>query len=387
MSHSHPAIELSRRAFVRRTAAALAAGGVARLSAAEDAGSGRSAGEHPVDVPAMGPRFTALATDAPLAMQFRGRSADDARRWQAEFAAKLRELLGPHQPPAKYESVLERRVEKPTHVREERVLTAEGVPPLPFHLLLPKDAGKKRPGVLAVHGHGPFGHDAVAGIDDTAERREDIEKYKYDYGRKLVERGYVVAAPCLTPFGRRLGNDKTKRGDACTLANLLLQHVGKLLIAENLRDCLWTFEALASHPAVDAERLGCVGLSYGGRMTTLTAALEPRVRVAVIAGAMNVFQERAMSGATSGCQVIPGLLNFGDMPEVGALIAPRPCLWTVGDADRLLKPDWVEKFHERLNRVYSAFGAADQLSVDRFAGGHEWHAEAANPVLDRALRA
>ena len=63
--------------------------------------------------------------------------------------------------------------------------------------------------------------------------------------------------------------------------------VGKLLIAENLRDALWAFEFLARNPKVDPGRIGCVGLSYGGRMTMLTAALEKRIRVAVISGALN----------------------------------------------------------------------------------------------------
>jgi dienelactone hydrolase len=394
MSGSRTPPELDRRAFVRRTlGAALAAAGASAAFAEENPPPA-------VDVPTALRRLNALAEQAPLSMQFRGGSADEARRWQAEFAERLRELLGPHRPPAQYESILERRVERPTHIREERVLVAEGVAaegvaPVPFHLLLPKDAagplaggtgsGGRRAGILAIHGHGPFGHDPVAGIDDTPERKADIDKAKYDYGQKLVERGYVVAAPCLTPFGRRLGDEQRKRTDPCTLVNLLMQHVGKLLIAENLRDCLWTLDALAAHAAVDPERLGCVGLSYGGRMTTFTTALDPRVKVCVIAGAMNVFQERAMSGSTSGCQVIPGLLNYGDIPEVASLIAPRPCLWTVGDKDGLLKPQWVDKFHGRLKRVYAAWGAADQLSVDRFAGGHEWHGEPSYAVLDRAL--
>jgi dienelactone hydrolase len=157
------------------------------------------------------------------------------------------------------------------------------------------------------------------------------------------------------------------------------------LIAENLRDCLWTLDYLAGHEGVDADRLGCVGLSYGGRMTTLTAALDPRVRVAVIAGAMNVFQERAMRGSTAGCQVIPGLLNYGDTPEIAGLIAPRTCLFSVGDQDGLLDPAWVEKFRERTQGVYAAYDAADQLHVDRFAGGHEWHGDVAHSLLDKGL--
>lgn len=372
---------LDRRDFLRLLpATALASGAAVQLF-----GDEQSNVIAPIDA-----RMTALEEAAPLAMQFRGKTPDEARRWQKEFAAKLGELLGPHRPPQRWDCIVERRVELPTHIREERVLSAESLSPVPFHLLLPHGdanaASAKRAGILAIHGHGDFGHDSIAGIDGTPERKAEIEKYKYDYGVKLVERGYVVAAPCLTPMGRRLGSDKVKRGDACTLVNLQLQHLGKLLIAENLRDCLWTLDFLAQHTAVDAARLGCVGLSYGGRMTTLTAALDPRIRIAVIAGAMNVFQERAMHGSVSGCQVIPGLLNFGDMPEVAGLIAPRACIWTVGEKDRLLDPTWAETFRERQGRVYAAHGAIEQVEVDHFAGGHEWHGDVAYPILAKVLQ-
>lgn len=357
----------------------LAAGGYRRLRADES----------PADVPPVGPRMRTLEEAAPLTMQFRGRTADEARRWQADFAARLHELLGPTTPPQQWECTLERRVELPTHVREERVLSADGLAPVPLHLLLPKDAASpttKRPAILALHGHGAFGHDPVAGVDDAEELQRAIAASNYDYGRKLVERGYVVAAPCFTPFGRRLGANTAKRGDACTLVNLQLQYLGKLLMAENLRDALWTVEYLVRHEAVDAARLGCVGLSYGGRMTMLTTALEPRIRVAVISGAMNCLQERAMNASIAGCQLIPGLLQYGDVPEIAALIAPRPCVWEVGSRDGLLTPEWCDKIYERQGRIYAALGASDAVRVDRFDGGHQWHGDVAYPVLEGSLR-
>src|SRR5207302_5517393 len=108
-----------------------------------------------------------------------------------------------------------------------------------------------------------------------------------------VQRGHVVAVPCFTPFGRRLGNaDDYGKQDACGITFIRLQLLGKVLMAENLRDALWSLELLARHERVDPKRLACVGLSYGGRMTMLTAALEPRIRVAVISGALNVMQDR-----------------------------------------------------------------------------------------------
>ncbi len=167
---------------------------------------------------------------------------------------------------------------------------------------------------------------------------------------------------------------------------LRLQLLGKLLIAENLRDSLWALEVLARHDQVDAKRLGCVGLSYGGRMTMLTAALEPRIRVAVVSGALNVMQERISKPYSCGAQIIPGLLNFGDVPEIGSLIAPRPCVWEVGSRDALMIPQWADEALGRMRRAYKALGAEDQLQVDRFEGGHEWSGRVAFPLLEKVLR-
>jgi dienelactone hydrolase len=340
-------------------------------------------------VPTINERLDVMTEHPPLAMQFRGTTADECRKWQAEFAAKLRSLLGPYQPPEQWSAskIDSHTIAFDDHTREEWVLTADGVPPVPLYLLVPKSASTnhKTPGILALHGHGQFGHDPVAGVDNTPELKAAIADANYDYGRQLVRRRYVVVAPCFTPFGRRLGKPGGLRTDACTQAYLRLQYFGKLLIAENLRDALWSLEFLAQHAAVDPERLACVGLSYGGRMTMLTSALSPRIRAAVVSGAMNCFQERTRSIAVSGCQIIPGLLEYGDVPEIGSLIAPRPCVWEAGLQDSLMKQPWCDEIGARLRRAYTALGAESNLHVDRFEGRHEWHGEVAYPVLRAAL--
>jgi dienelactone hydrolase len=344
--------------------------------------------EEPAGVPTVDDWIRRQAAEAPLALRFRGTTAADCRTWQAEFAAKLRSLLGPHAPPATWKTTLQRRTDLEDHRREELVLTAEGHPPLPVYLLLPRTGTeKRRPGVLALHGHGPHGYHPVAGRDDLPGVAQAIRSAHYDYGRQLVRRGYAVAVPCLTPFGPRLGNPKAYgKQDPCAVTFVRLQLLGKLLMAENLRDCLWALELLARHEQVDARRLGCVGLSYGGRMTMLTAALEPRVRVAVVSGALNVMQERIGQPYACGAQVIPGLLNQGDVPEIGGLIAPRPCVWEVGARDALVAPKWGDEALARIRRAYRACGAEDRLRVDRFEGGHQWSGRVAYPVLEKALR-
>jgi hypothetical protein len=83
--------------------------------------------------------------------------------------------------------------------------------------------------------------------------------------------------------------------------------------------------------------------------------------------------------------VIPGLLQYGDVPEIGSLIAPRPCVWEVGSRDGLIAPKWADRALERMRRVYRALGAEDRLQVDRFDGGHEWSGRVAYPLLAKAL--
>jgi dienelactone hydrolase len=367
---------LSRRRFLIGSSGATLAGCFASFGQAAE----------PPKVPTADGYIKKLAADAPLAMEFRGKTADECRKWQGEFAAKLRGLLGPHAPPAKWTTHVERVVELKDHVRHELVLEAEGHPLLPVYLLEPPKGDGKRGGVLALHGHGAHGYDPVAGRDDKPEVVNAIRSANYDYGRQLVQRGYVVAVPCLMPFGRRLGNGEDYgKQDACGITFLRLQLLGKVLMAENLRDALWALELLARHERVDAKRLACVGLSYGGRMTMLTSALEPRIRVAVISGALNVMQERVSGKYSCGAQVIPGLLQFGDVPEIGSLIAPRTCVWEIGSRDALMIPKWVDASLDRIGRAYRAFDAADRLHVDRFDGGHRWNGQLAFPLLEKEL--
>ncbi|MYC68391.1 MAG: prolyl oligopeptidase family serine peptidase [Acidobacteriia bacterium] len=329
-----------------------------------------------------------LASDAPLKMKFQGSTADECRAWQQRFGSKLDELLGADRPPLRWESHIEETVEFADHQRQSVILRAPGVTELPIYLLTPKGARDgARPGIVALHGHGPFGHDAVVGIDSTPERAANIEAANYDFGLQLVRQGYVVVAPCFTPFGRRVDSPEAYRGnDACAVTFVRMQLLGRNLMSENLRDALWAFEFLARNSAVDSDRIGCVGLSYGGRMTMLAAAVEPRIRVAVISGALNVMQERIGGRYSCGAQVIPGLLEFGDVPEIAGLIAPRPALWEVGQRDGLMVKDWIPGAWERIQRVYRALGTEEHLSMDSFDGHHRWNGVMATPLLASILK-
>lgn len=325
---------------------------------------------------------------APLALQFHGDSPAELAKWQGEFRERLQQLLGDSSPPRDWQVVEEDRRELDDHTRYELLLQAADVPALPLYLLVPRAAepGQRLPAVLCIHGHGDHGHDPIVGRTDLPGVADSIASANYDYGLQFARRGYVVAAPCLTPFGRRVEKSKYGSQDPCAITFVRMQALGQLPITVNLRDLRWALDLLESRPEVDGQRIGCAGLSYGGRMTMMVSALDSRIKVASVSGALNLLQERMTLRHSCGSQMIPGLLRLGDYSEIGSLIAPRPVVWEVGDQDPLIVRPWDARFRERLQRAYRAASAAEQLHFDDFSGGHVWSGRVAFELFDDVLK-
>ena len=325
---------------------------------------------------------------ARLSMLFQGKTAEDCKQWQRKFKAKLNELLGDSTPPKFWKATVEEVVKLDDHVRHHLLLEADGVPSVPVYLLIPKNLTKdeKAPGILCVHGHGEFGYDPIVGRTDLPGVKEAIQKSHYDYGLQFVRKGYVVAAPCMVPFGRRVNRRKYGGQDPCAVTLVRMQALGQLPITTNLRDLRWCLDLLQSRPEVKADKLGCAGLSYGGRMTMIVTAMDQRIKVASVSGALNLLQERLSRRYSCGAQVIPNLLQYGDYSEIGSLIAPRPCVWETGSKDRLIVPKWDDIFRKRLQNAYQALGAKQNLVFDRFEGAHRWNGKVAYSLFDKILR-
>jgi dienelactone hydrolase len=164
---------------------------------------------------------------------------------------------------------------------------------------------------------------------------------------------------------------------------------GRVPAALDAWDARRVLDLLASRPEVARDaagpRLGCVGLSYGGRATMYVAALDERVRVAVVSGALNCFRERLVSFAGCGSQFVPGLFTLGDTGKVLASIAPRPLLLELGSRDGTSPAIFAEDLIQTITRAYAAVQAPDRLALDLFEGEHWFSGRLADGWLDRWL--
>ncbi|HET7770074.1 MAG TPA: alpha/beta fold hydrolase, partial [Chloroflexota bacterium] len=255
---------------------------------------------------------------------------------------------------------------------------------VPAWLLVPKSvsANHKAPGVLFLHGHSDFGKDNVARIATSPERRAELDRFKMDFGPTLAENGFVVLAPDLRGFGERCVAYPGPRTEYCPRNFMVAALMGTTVVAQHACDLTAALDALEALPFVDG-RLACAGLSLGGRMTMLISALDARVQVAVPSGCLNLLQERFQALRQCGAQVFPGLIRYGDTPEIFSLVAPRPMVLEWGLRDPLIPHDWAERGLARIQRAYAAAGAPERLVVDRFDGEHQFHGAVALDVLTR----
>ncbi len=317
-------------------------------------------------------------------LAFTATNETDWRAWRERLTAKLIDLLGGFPPdPGPLDPVVLDRVDTGDYVRERIAFTTEPGLRVPAYLLRPYGTSGAQPGpaILCLHGHGR-GKDDVAGVvRSPKEAQYKVRALNYDYAHQLARRGYTVLAPDARGFGE-LALD----GMTCTwgmTASLLL---GRTLVGSRVWDTVRAVDLLASLPEVDPERIGCVGLSWGGTHTMYAAALDPRIQAAVISGAFGTFKDALIDGPECPCQYVPGLLRHAELPDIVALIAPRPLLIENGDDDPHYTRETIGPAFATVQRAYAVAGAPDNVALDIFPGNHRFHGVQALPWLDRWLR-
>jgi dienelactone hydrolase len=331
-------------------------------------------------------------------LTFHAQSISEWRAWQAALREKIEELAGLLPPPEACDlnarNVESSEMADGTVIREKVIYQSEPDVWVPAWLLRPKEARGRLPAVLAVHGHGGYwGKDQVAGVTDHYEQvAQNVERFNYDYGLQYARRGYVVLCPDARVFGERAAgywapDSPDVHHAPCHFAGTKAALLGYSLLALTVWDDRRGIDYLQSRADVAGDRIGVVGLSLGGTRTTFIAALDDRVAAAVISGYSNTYYRYALQRGFCGGQFVHGLLRWAELPDVMALIAPRPLLIEAGLQDKGFPIEGSREAHQTLERAYALHDAGDRLWRDEFDAGHQWSGRLAYDFMERYLRA
>ncbi len=302
-------------------------------------------------------------------------------RWRRQLVAAIWRELGERPESVPLRPRVVERKDCGAYVREKVILQTERFMWMPAWVLIPKQSplrGKngKLPAVLAAHGHGS-GKDPVVGETHGDEKRaREMQQLNYDYGRQAALRGYAVICPDWRVFGERAERAKWVRSyrDRCNVAGLAVEYFGVHLLGLDIWDGMRALDYLQRRPEVDPKRIGCLGLSFGGTMTTYLTALDRRIKVACISGYVSTLGNALgpRNANFCGSQAMPGLLKYGDIPDVVLLAAPRPLCIEIGLQENCFQASDMLQAARYVRRGYRALGAGDRLIVDAFRGQHQW---------------
>ena len=327
-----------------------------------------------VDAPQVTDNFiTKLHKRMKPSLAFQAKTEEELRLWKEALKGKIRELLGEVPEPAPLNPQLLSTEENDRFVREKWLVQSELDCFVPLYLVVPKAEEKRMPAILCAHGHGPYGKDPVAGVHfDDPDRKQNILAHNYNYAEQMAEAGFVAVVPDWRSFGERIGySNPYPARDICNVH--FLQHLilGRTLLGANIFDGMRVIDFLLTRDEVDPDRIGCMGLSFGGTMTTYLALLDDRVKAADIICYATSTEHYAVSRPNfCGSQIVPFLYMYADVPDVIAAIASKPLLIESGASDTCF---WIHSSlsaHETIRKAYEASGHPENLCIEVFPGEH-----------------
>ena len=204
----------------------------------------------------------------------------------------------------------------------------------------------------------------------------------------LARKGYVVLAydpfgqgerieyPGIRPGQSALGGGTSEHEYAGRRLILLGANFGLFRAWDGIRG----IDYLLTRPEVDPDRIGCCGQSGGGTLTQFLAALDSRIRVAVVSmgNTENLAQgdvEPPGSADDAEQNIVPALARGIDRADLLYAFAPKPLLIgiTLHDAGHTYSPEYVTGSLDLLDeyrRAYALLGAADRVALQATTVSH-----------------
>ncbi len=322
-------------------------------------------------------------------LSFEAEENRDFAKWQADAYNKLLELLGRFPDKVDMDAEVEYSVRDKDLIRERVVFDVDEYMSIPCQVLRPADmkADGSNAAILCSHGHGAHGKDPVAGMRTGASCIADIDAMNYNYAEQMAKAGYLTIAPDLRVFGERGdGNDPFPGRDKCNVNFIKGAILGVYTLTLNIWDLMRCVDYLQTRPEVDPSRIGMMGLSQGGTMTTFTTAVDKRIKAADIIGYVNPWYGFGINRANfCGSQIVPEVYRYFDTHDIAGLIAPRPLLLEMGIYDACFYLQDLVKGYEKTKKIYEAAGAGEMIYKDIHPRAHSFSGDKAFGFFEKHL--
>ena len=333
----------------------------------------------------------------------------------SEWAEQARECLasGLHYDagPVDLKAETLERIETDSFIREKIEFNTAPWFRVPGYFYTPKNVSLPAPALVMFHEWGGpmfFGADRICGEPVHPILREHREKYTS--GRAIADwfasKGYAVIVIDAYHFGSRAPRgiyglpdsiDPVKLDEATLkkyqslakqslyLGVRQLNWAGTTWAGVNYGDDSRCIDYLLTRKEVDANRIGCTGLSGGGWRTNMLAALEPRIKAAVSVGWMSTGdaqQAYNVVGSIGTFCLLPGVWDRMDVPDLISMAAPKACMVVSSSEDLLFPPKGQQDAARKIAQDYTWAGCVDKFKSFMPSKPHCYDAEIQQAALD-----
>ena len=299
----------------------------------------------------------------------------DVREAKMMNRETLLKLLGPFPTRVPLETRTLERVDCGAYLREKVSYCTERDEQISAYVCIPKKIVERMPAVFCHHQHNfqfALGKSEVVGLAGDPDQA---------YAAELAQRGFITFAPDAIAFEERNWSGGTSDAEYYELASRLVR--GHTLLAKVIHDASVGIDYLASRSEVDAQRIGFLGHSYGGRMAIWLPAVDRRIRATVSnCGCVGYVDSLRRDVGIQMEFCVPGIMDYGEIDDIVACVAPTPLFISAAAEDR-----WSRGAASVYKSALPAFNNST-LKLHIWPGGHAFTPpmrEAAYQFLEQHL--
>ena len=256
---------------------------------------------------------------------------------------------------------------------------------VPVYVLIPDTGKEKYPVAIVLQGHSSGFHNSIGAPKNETENDYALGRGKFAV--QAVQRGYIAIAIEQRGMGERRPT-KNIRGDAqmCAYEALTALAYGRTILAERMWDVSKVIDALENFSQCDLDKIFITGNSGGGTMSFYAACLDERIKLSVPSCAFCSYKTSILDIFHCACNYIPHAIEWFEMEDLSALIAPRKLVAINGRKDSIFPIEGVRKSFETVEEIFAAEGCLENCRLVETDRAHWWCEEIVWSAIEAALR-
>ena len=245
----------------------------------------------------------------------------------------------------------------------------------PAYLLKPKNVPPPYPVMICLQGHSPGMYISVGNA--RTERDAKLLAGGRDIALQAVANGWAALAIEQRGFG-----EQAVAGADCNDLSLRDLLRGRPMLGKRVFDVMRGIDFIETQDDLDAQLIASMGNSGGGTATYFAAAVDERIKLAVVSCSFCTYERSWLKYHHCACGYLPGLLEVADMPELAELIAPRHLMIVAGKEDYLADIEGVREGFTTARSLYEPYNATERVTLIEGDGGHQFYPDLAWPKIN-----